>query len=71
MMPDHVHDLQWNQAVEIARQSCARIFCDGGVPADALRAFGLDPNKAPDSDWSRAVDAIAQVLCQRPEQIAA
>ena len=71
MKPDYIHDLKWNQALAIAREACAQTFRDGGVPSDALRAFGLDKDLDPSADWSRAVEAIAEVLCQRPEQIAA
>lgn len=71
MKPEHIHDLQWNQALVIARQTCAGIFKDGGVPNDAVRAFGLAGDLERAADWSRAVEAIAQVLCQRPNQLAA
>ncbi len=71
MKPEHIHDLQWAQALAIARQTCAGIFKDGGVPKDALKAFGLAPDLGPAADWSRTVEAIAQVLCQGPDQIAA
>ncbi|MGQ0674370.1 MAG: hypothetical protein ACT4N2_16045 [Hyphomicrobium sp.] len=71
MTPDHVNPIQWQQASAIARQSCARFFRDGGRPADAMRAFGLEPAQANAADWSRAVDAIAEVLCAHPIQRAA
>lgn len=71
MKPEYIHDLQWDQALVIARQTCAGIFRDGGVPADALAAFGLDPELCPAADWSRVVEAIAEALCQGPERIAA
>lgn len=71
MTPDHINPLQWHQALGIARQSCARFFRDGGRPADALMAFGLSPAAAPAADWSKAVEAIAQVLCEAPERRAA
>ena len=71
MKPEHIHDLQWAQAQAIARQTCAGIFRDGGVPKDALKAFGLNLDHGSDADWSRAVEAIAQVLCQGPDQMAA
>ncbi len=45
MTPDHINPIQWHQANSIARQSCARFFRDGGTPADAMRAFGLEPAK--------------------------
>ena len=71
MKPEHIHTLQWNQALAIARQSCAGIFRDGGVPSDALRALGLKADLVPAADWSRVVEAIAESLCSRPEQDAA
>lgn len=71
MTPDHVNPMQWHQSQGLARQACARIFRDGGVPADALRAFGLDPKVSPAADWGRAVDAIAATLCHNPERRAA
>lgn len=70
-IPDHVNPIEWHQSLGIARQSCARVFRDGGNPVDALKAFGL---AAPSSevDWSRAVDLVAQSLCShRPIRRAA
>ena len=66
MTPDHINPLQWNQALGLARQSCARFFRDGGRPADALLAFGLPADAVPAADWSKAVEAIAEVLCTKP-----
>ena len=63
MSPQHVNPLQWHQAVGVARQSCARFFRDGGTPADALSAFGVPVDARLASDWGKAVDAIAEVLC--------
>jgi hypothetical protein len=69
--PEHINPLQWHQAVGIARQSCARFFRDGGSAADAMRAFGASAEGIPAADWSKAVEAIAQVLCKAPERRAA
>lgn len=71
MTPEHINPLQWNQAIGIARQSCARFFRDGGRPADALLAFGLPADSVPAADWSRAVETIAQTLCSAPVRRAA
>ena len=71
MIPGHINPLQWHQALGVARQSCARFFRDGGVPADAMLAFGLTPAEAGLTDWSKAVEAIAGVLCAAPEKRAA
>jgi hypothetical protein len=62
MSPRYINPMQWQQAMGYARQACARIFRDGGSPADAVRAFGL-PAAGPAADWSIAVDRIAQSLC--------
>jgi hypothetical protein len=62
MSPRHINPVQWQQAMGYARQACARIFRDGGTPADAVRAFGLAATQ-PAADWSIAVDRIAQSLC--------
>lgn len=51
---------EWHQSIGVARQACARIFRDGGRPADAIRAFGLSADAG---DWSKAVTLIAQSLC--------
>lgn len=66
--PEHINPLQWHQAIGIARQACARIFRDGGNPADALAAFGVTASKA---DWSKAVEVIAESLCREPVRRAA
>ena len=70
MTPRHVDPVHWHQAMGVARQSCARIFRDGGQPVDALTAFGLSSDK-PLLDWSRAVDLIAEQLCALPVRKAA
>ena len=71
MTPNHINSVQWTQAVGYSRQSCARVFRDGGTPVDALAAFGLDAEGIAASDWSRAVDMIATSLCNRPLALAA
>ena len=65
MFPRHINPLQWHEAVGYARAVCARVFRDGGGPAEAVRAFGLT---APESggDWAIAVDRIALALCATP-----
>jgi hypothetical protein len=70
MFPRHVNPLQWSQAIGYARQACARIFRDGGGPAEALGAFGLSAPTA-EADWSIAVDRIAQALCAPSQRKAA
>lgn len=70
MFPRHINSMQWQQSIGYARQACARIFRDGGSPADALAAFGLRPADAA-ADWSVAVDRIAQLLCAPPQRKAA
>jgi len=57
--PLAISPVQWDQALGLARQSCARVFRDGGSPADAARAFGLAGAK----DWDRAISSIATSLC--------
>lgn len=71
MKPRHIHDIQWAEALTIARQNCARIFRDGGTPADALAAFGIFHASAATLDWSDGVEVIAAYLCRRPEKMAA
>lgn len=61
--PDRFDPAQWHQAIGLARQACARIFRDGGKPADALRAFGIQVAASKTADWSAAVDRIAESLC--------
>jgi hypothetical protein len=57
----HISSVQWEQAVGYARETCARIFRDGGSPRVALSAFGLSAARS--ADWSTVVDRIAQALC--------
>jgi hypothetical protein len=59
--PHNINSAQWQQAVGYARQACARIFRDGGSPAEACHAFGVAADAA--ADWSVAVDRIALTLC--------
>jgi hypothetical protein len=63
MTPDHISSVQWAHALGVARQTCARIFRDGGAPADALAAFGLKADGPTATDWSRTVERVAEVLC--------
>ena len=74
MTPAYINPLQWNQALGYARQACARVFRDGGRPEDALAAFGLTGKGAKAdgiTDWSKAVEAIAQVMCAQTMKQAA
>lgn len=59
----HINPLQWHSAIGVARQICARVFRDGGSPADAVTAFGL--SNAAATSWSKAVEVIAERLCHR------
>lgn len=67
--PRSVNPAHWHQSVGFARQACARVFRDGGSPADAVAAFGVKAEGA--LDWSRAVEIIAEALCARPARRAA
>jgi hypothetical protein len=67
--PPHIHPMQWHQSVGYARQACARIFRDGGSPADALAAFGVKAGV--EADWSRAVELIAEAISVTPVRTAA
>lgn len=72
LAPDHVNPFQWNEAMGIARQACARIFRDGGRPQDALSAFGIGASRAGEvKDWSKTVEVIAELLCREPVRRAA
>lgn len=66
MTPHHVNPAQWQQNVGFARDACAQIFRDGGKPADAMTAFGLDAEETELLDWSIVVDRVAQSLAAVP-----
>ncbi|MEQ8824620.1 MAG: hypothetical protein RIC14_09625 [Filomicrobium sp.] len=72
MSPEYVDQMQWHQTLGFARQACARVFRDGGTPADALKAFGFS-HKAQDvgNDWSKAVEVIAERMCATSDKKAA
>ncbi len=61
MTPNNVNPVQWQQTLGYARNICARVFRDGGKPADALAAFGIPTIDAP-KDWATVVDRIAMQL---------
>lgn len=61
--PAHVNPIQWHQALSVSRQTCARVFRDGGTPAEALAAFGLKPGTGEKLSWEKAVDVIAAEIC--------
>lgn len=67
--PSNISPVQWDQALGLARQSCARIFRDGGSPSDALALYGL---KSPPKGltWDRAIALIAECQCSTPRQTA-
>ncbi len=68
MTQTHINALHWHQSQGVARQTCARFFRDGLKPADAMRAFGLEVADVDGSDWSRAVEQIANVLTAAPQR---
>ena len=70
MSPRYINPVQWQQSIGYARQVCARLFRDGGTPADALAAFNVTGTE-PTSDWSTAVERIAHTLCAPPLRKAA
>lgn len=71
MIPEHINPLQWHQAMGFARQSCARVFRDGGTPAEALEAFGIVVQTGDKLDWDKAVERVAELLCAQPIRRAA
>ena len=70
MTPNNVNPVQWQQSVGYARSVCARVFRDGGNPADAMAAFGLNADNAP-TDWATVVDRIATQISKAPARKAA
>ncbi len=68
-IPNHLNPIQWHQAQAVSRQSCSRVFRDGGTPAEALASFGLAD--IPDASWDKAVELIAAELCAHPMSKAA
>jgi hypothetical protein len=66
---DQVSTLEWHNALAASREGCARVFRDGGVPADALVAYGVA--RQDEVNWTQAVELIAQELCQQPFRHAA
>lgn len=63
MGPNYISFAEWHHAVGFARQACARVFRDGGSPADALKAFGLAGSQSGSGRWDKTVEAIAQAMC--------
>lgn len=63
---------QFDHAMGLARQICARVFRDGGRPVDALEAFGIaEAGAATPDSWRAAVDRIAhELVCQRSSRSA-
>ena len=63
-IPDHVNPIQWQQALGVARQISARVFRDGGTPAEAAASVGHPASH--DITWEKAVNVIAEELCAHP-----
>lgn len=61
--PSNVNPVQWNQAIGLARQSCARVYRGGGKPTDAAALFGLDARTIGAAEWDRVIESIAWSLC--------
>ena len=73
-VPSHLNPMQWHQALAVSRQTCARVFRDGGTPVEALASVGIsgaDDVNWEHVNWDRAVDMIAEELCAHPMHIAA
>ena len=66
MTKARINPQQKSHAVGLARQACARVFRDGGAPADALEAFGIADSSV--TDWCQAVELIATALCGQPAE---
>jgi hypothetical protein len=64
--PGHINPIQWHHAIAVSRQACGRVFADGGTPADAIVAFGLNAAADHELTWEKAVDCIAEELCAHP-----
>ena len=60
-VPSHLNPMQWHQALAVSRQTCARVFRDGGTPANALSGFGISSRD--EVSWDKAVDMIAEEIC--------
>lgn len=72
LAPEHMNLFQWHEAQGIARQVCARIFRDGGSPADAMATLGVrQPGPAKVLDWAKAVELAAEHFCRQPLRRAA
>ena len=67
MNPKQINPVQWQHALGLARQTCARVFRDGGAPADALDAFGI---ALPETtcDWQAAVETNRAVALHADAQ---
>ncbi|MFZ1103678.1 MAG: hypothetical protein WAN86_12690 [Hyphomicrobiaceae bacterium] len=63
--PRHVRPQVWRQAIDIARETCARFFRDGRSPDDAMRAYGIAASGL--VDWAYAVNVIAEIHCAPAE----
>jgi len=59
--PAHINPILWQQSLGLARQISARVFRDGGNPADAVAALGLK-TPAVATTWDKAVEIIAAEL---------
>ena len=64
--PAHLNPIQWHQALSVSRQTCARVFRDGGTPEEAIAAFGLTIEGGEKLSWEKAVDLIAAEICAHP-----
>lgn len=64
--PPNISPVEWSQALGLARQTCARVFRDGGSPADAVKIHGLDGAGIGPSQWDRAIQRIAAALSGAP-----
>ncbi len=63
--PTNINAIEWAQANDRARHVCARVFRDGGSPADALKSHGVTET-CDANDWGKAVELVAQALCSSP-----
>jgi hypothetical protein len=70
-MTPNINPIHWHQAQGVACDACARIRRAGGSAADAMSAFGLVTRESLSSDWTKAVEVIAEQICRYPWRRAA
>ena len=64
----NINPVQWDQAISLAADFCTAVSAKGGLPEDAVTAYGLQDTRLGDGEWDKAAQLIALTMCSPAHQ---